>query len=318
MLAKWASKRLLDPSAPRTQPWAVRTGLASLALLALPAAASAQAPQAVDLWRVATASLAVPAALQRGPSQLFWHPAASPASSSVGLQLLNTSDVVGMTGVMLGGAVAVSGTTRLGATAARVSVGDLVRTTSSPNSEGEIPVYAQHVGLHASLILPRVSIGGHLRIHDARFDREREGGTTVDVGFVAHPWHRLQIAAATQFFPIDLTSQDATEYYFGVAYRMGPALRDGGAVVQVLLRYGGTVRASGDLDHMISTGLAVGRLVRVDGSLARESAFAGHEWRPALGLTLSVGRYRVTVARSSGLRDVGATYRLGLEVGLTR
>ncbi len=68
--------------------------------------ATAQAPQSSAMWRVATASLAVPPASQAGPTGAFWNPATvgwGPGGTfRAGVQVLHTPDAVGLTGILGG------------------------------------------------------------------------------------------------------------------------------------------------------------------------------------------------------------------------
>ncbi len=64
----------------------------------------AQAPQSADMWRVATATLAAPAALQWGPTGAFWNPAprVSTGSTRVGVQVLQTPEALALSGILAG------------------------------------------------------------------------------------------------------------------------------------------------------------------------------------------------------------------------
>src|SRR5262245_36187801 len=113
-------------------------------LLAVPAVAE-QAPPITDLWRVGATTLARPAALETGPAALFWNPAApqNRAGLAAGIQVVETPDVVGLSGLFAGVTREVRRNVMLGLLLSRIEIRDLVRTTSSPISqEGEIPVYA--------------------------------------------------------------------------------------------------------------------------------------------------------------------------------
>ena len=84
----------------------------------------------------------------------------------------------------------------------------------------------------------------------------------------------------------------------------------------MLGRYGIELRGSGELEHMVSTGVGLADRLRVDVALLRADAYGSAAWQPVVGIELPIGRYVVGVARGSGLNGVGATYRIGLNVGV--
>lgn len=280
--------------------------------------ALAQAPEAAELWRVAAASLSRPAALQRGPSATFWNPAADGGRSfAVGGQVVRTSDILGLSGFVIGATRAVGPVLDVGLVLGRMDVRDLVRTTTSPNSqEGSIPVFEQLAGVAVRLGTGRVRAGAQLRVHDARFDAEREQGATLDLGLTASPVDRVTIALATHFLPVDFSTEPTTDYYAGAEYVVLPGVVVANAQVAVAPRYGVTVRHSGDVEHAVGLGLTVNHLFTVDGVVTGESAYGARLWRSAVGVGFTVGRYTIHAARSSGLNDVGSTFRVGLDVGL--
>ena len=48
--------------------------------------------------------------------------------------------------------------------------------------------------------------------------------------------------------------------------------------------------------------------------VAREGGYSsGAGWRPVAGLGLTIGKYRVTLARDTGVNEVGSAYRVGVE-----
>ncbi len=56
------------------------------------------------------------------------------------------------------------------------------------------------------------------------------------------------------------------------------------------------------------------RKVSFDLMVAREGGYSsGVGWRPVAGLGLTVGKYRVTLARDTGVNEVGSAYRVGVE-----
>ena len=125
-------------------------------MLPLATPVAAQAPQSADMWRVATASLAVPPRLQAGPTGAFGNPATAGwiprGVLRAGIQVLNTPDAIGLKGILGGLDYAIGRTVTLGVTLGRAEVRDLVRTFDSPLTDlGTIPVYEQLVDVHGSV-----------------------------------------------------------------------------------------------------------------------------------------------------------------------
>ncbi|MFQ6046195.1 MAG: hypothetical protein ACE5PT_07540 [Gemmatimonadales bacterium] len=322
MAARRASKPL-DTPGPAVEAWAVRSlmlaALASGAAVAPAAPLAAQAPQAADLWRVAAATLVVPAALEQGPTGGFWNPAArQDGVLAAGLEVVETSDIIGLSGLIAGASYA-AGPGRLGIELARVEVRDLVRTAGSPSSQiGSIPVYEQFVGINAQLSRGRATVAASARLHDSRFDVIDEQGVTVDIGVALAPLSRLRLAGATHFMPFDLKDRATTDYYGAAEYAVLGAIPMLGTSAELLARYGVTRRSSGDVEHSVGLGGALNDRLSIEGALMGESAYGQRSWRPALGITFRVGRYTIGLARSEGLNDLGAAYRVGLDVELTR
>jgi hypothetical protein len=75
---------------------------------------------------------------------------------------------------------------------------------------------------------------------------------------------------------------------------------------------------TGDVEHSIGVGIAVGQPLRLDGMLTSESAYGSRAWRIGVDVAIAFGHYGVAVARGSSLNDLGATYRIGLEAGSRR
>lgn len=295
--------------------------LRASAVLALTAAcgigsARAQAPAGAELWRVAAISLSQPAALEGGPAGAFWNPAAgSRKPLAFGAQIVHTSDVVGLSGFLIAASHQATDLMRVELVAGRLEIRDLVRTTTSPNSvQGSIPVYEQTLGVGATIGGETVSVGALVRVHDGRFDRFSNQGLTVDVGVLCQPFGRVRLAAATHFLPLELSDETTTDYYAGaeVVALDRPDLV--GAATQIALRYGASVRNTGDLEHGFGLGVVLNHRFFADFGLTRESAFGQGAWRPGVGVALRVGRYRVAASRGSGINDVGSTWRVGVDI----
>ena len=72
----------------------------------------------------------------------------------------------------------------------------------------------------------------------------------------------------------------------------------------------------GGVDYELGAGSDIGSPVSLDVVLTREASYGNSAWRGAAGLRVSVGRYRVTIARDGGISDLGSTFRVGLEANL--
>ena len=291
------------------------------AMLSMATSAAAQAPQSAGMWRVATAALGTPPASQAGPVGAFWNPAGAGIAPKVlraALQVLQTPDVVGLTGILAGLDYAVAGTAVVGLTLGRVEVQDLVRTFDSPLTElGTIPVYEQLIGVHGSIRLGPWRFGGALQGHESRFDAERNTGATLDFGLRVDPLSGLTISAATHFLPVTFDPDGTTDYYGGVAYRAA-TVPLWGRPTDLFGRYGATYRDPGGFEHSVGAGIVLDGWLLIDGMVTREQAFGSAAWRPAFQLGLVLGRYAVTAARGNGINGLGATYRFAVDVDIAR
>jgi hypothetical protein len=318
MALQMRSKLTLDtPTAP-VQPCAMRTPLAALPAVALlTTTVHAQAPAWTDLWRVAEGTLVRPAALGDGPTGAFWNPAAvvSTRGPAFAIDVYQTPDVVNVSSVLLGATLGF-GHAGVGALAGRTSVGDLVRTTTSPIVDGaEIPVYTQFAGAVVGGRIGRLEGGAAVLVHDARLDALDDGGATVDVGVRLRPVSGLMIGVATHLGEPVATSGVASAYLGGIEYdvRIAPLL---GLSSRLQLRYGVAVRERGSPDHLGSVGLLLADRLLIDAGVQRAGGYATGSWQPLLGLAFRAGSFRVGIARGSGASGVGATYRIML--GVTR
>jgi hypothetical protein len=294
--------------------------IAGLSLFAV----TTQAPQSADMWRVAVTTLATPPALVTGPTAQFWNPAVGTnlgphsVDFSGGVHIVETSNVVGLSGTLVGAHKALGANTHIGLVLGHIKIGDLVRTTTSPLQEvGEIPVFEQVAGASAGLTTGPVQIGAIVRGHHSRFDAERSNGVTIDAGIRFRPADRLLFAAATHFFPISFTTEATTDYYGGIEFlAVQTELWSMAAVI--IGRYGTSYHRPGGVDHTFGAGLSLDRLLHFNGALINERAYGTGSWRSVLDLELAVGRYSIAFARASGLNDLGANYRVGLDVVFAR
>ncbi|MDH3495956.1 MAG: hypothetical protein OER21_04275, partial [Gemmatimonadota bacterium] len=220
-------------------------------LLGTAAPAAGQAPEWAVLWRVAASTLPAPAPLGTGPTNIFWNPAAvhDLPGLSAGLEVLHTPDVVSLSGTVGAVAYRISRRVSAGVVGGRLAVSDLVRTTTSPVSEGsEIQAYTQFIGGAIGGGGARLAGGVLLLVHDALLDQRNEGGVTVDLGVRGRPTDALTFAAATHLAAIPIEQRATTEYFLGAEYRVGsPHLW--GSPGRILARYGVSLRADGPLEH---------------------------------------------------------------------
>jgi hypothetical protein len=235
------------------------------------------------------------------------------------VQVIHTSAEIGLSGIVAEVSRSVAGGSAVGLVVGRLDVRDLVRTTTTPTEVGgSIPVYTQFAGLAGRTSHGPVYLGALLRLHDERFDFATESGLTFDLGTRVQLYRRLVLAAATHFLPIDLSRHNTTDYYVGVEYELVSATSIGLTNATVIGRYGATYRSAEALEHGVSLGMSLANMVRLDAAVTREVGFEKAELRTGIAVSLHVGRYLMEVARSSGLNDLGATYRIGIDAVILR
>jgi len=316
MALRERSKLTLDTPTAHVQRCAMRTApLAIAGLLLVPSTLAAQAPAWTDLWRVAEGTLVRPAALADGPTGAFWNPAAALSSRgpAFAVDAYQTPDVVNVSSVLLGATLGL-GQAGLGILAGRASVGDLVRTSTSPIVDGaEIPVYAQFAGAVAGGRVGLLEGGASLLFHDARLDGLDEGGMTLDVGVRLRPVTGLVLGLATHLGEPLATTGAASEYLAGIEYdvRIAPVL---GLGSRLQVRYGFTARERGSPDHVGSLGLLLAERLLIDAGAQWAGGYGARAWQPLLGVAFQAGGFRVGIARGGGSSDIGATYRITLGV----
>jgi len=291
-----------------------------LLLLAFPAGGPtlvAQASAGTELWRLAAVTLPIPPALASGASAAFWNPAQPAAEASrLGLDLIQTPQAVGATGVIAGLQFPLRRIGTVGFLYARMGVSDLVRTTDSPDPDGEsIPFYAQSVALTWSRGVGHTTFGAKLTFHDTQFDGVRLDRWTLDGGLVHQIGERLRVAAATRGLR-RVGSDPAQDVYAGVQYRLwrGTLWRETPGTL--VARYGLTIGHPGGADQQFGAGLDIGAPLSLDVVLAREASYRNAAWRGAAGVRVAIGRYRLSFARDGGVSELGSAFRVGLEARL--
>jgi len=92
----------------------------------------------------------------------------------------------------------------------------------------------------------------------------------------------------------------------------------GRASAEAGVRYGTVLTVGGPPEHFGGAWLSWARRVTLDAGLSAERTSVETLWRPVLALGLNIGRYRILAARGSGVNDLGATYRIGLDAEVAR
>jgi hypothetical protein len=276
---------------------------------------TAQQAASAALWRLAATTLPLPPALATGPAAAFWNPAqiADSVRTQFGLEVIQTPAAVGATGMLAGVRVRAGSVGQLGLVYGRVGLGDLTRTGDSPDPIGStVPVYTFAVGATWARAVGATALGATIAYHETRLDVARATRVTLDVGVSRKFASGVRVAAATHFFSSFRTTDPAQDVYAAVEGRLwqGPLWGDH-AVLRA--RYGLTFAHGFTADHQVGLGFEVGRLVALDASVAREGGYAVAGWRPTAGVGVSIGKYRITLARDVGLNGVGSAYRVGVD-----
>ena len=195
----------------------------------------------------------------------------------------------------------------------RLSLGDLVRTETSPEAVGSIPAFAQVLSLGAarSIAGRALSVGLAVRALTGRLDDRSETRWAADFGAV---WERprVRLGAATRFFdPTFGAGESGATCSLGGEYRSRD-LGFWGTPVVVRLRYGATLAHGEGVAHLLSGGLAFSSAFEIDAGAARETVSGASVWRSRFGAAVTAGNYRVYLGRDGGVNGFGATYRFGL------
>jgi len=282
----------------------------------LPAALASQQSAGSELWRLAAVTLPLPPALATGAAAAFWTPVQGNGQGQIGLDLLQTPAVVGATGLIGAVRVPVRHLGTVGLVYARMGIGDLVRTTDSPDPDGEsIPFYAQSGGFTWSDTYGSTGVGATATYHDTRFDGARAERWSLDVGVAQRIGDRARVALATRGFS-RFANDPTQDISLGAEYRLWRGILWGTTPGRLVGRYGLEFGHPGGVDHELGAGLDIGTPVSLEVVLTREASYGNVAWRGAAGLRVSVGRYRVSFARDGGVSDLGSTIRVGLEASL--
>ena len=282
-----------------------------------PAALWGQEGAGTELWRVAATTLTLPPALSTGGAAVFWNPAqpAIPERASLALEVIETAPTVGASGVITTARVRVRPLGEVGLVYGRMGIGDLVRTSLSPDPDpGTIPYYTQTLGATWG-IAPgggETALGATLAYQQTHLDAAQSARWTLDVGARRSFSDAVTLAAATHFFSRFATGDAAQELYGAVEVRVwhGPLWGTRGAVRG---RYGIATAHGFSADHQFGAGFELGPQFGCDLVVEREGSYGQAGWRAVAGVRVGVGRYHVNFARDFGVNDIGAAYRVGLE-----
>jgi hypothetical protein len=291
--------------------------LASLAALpGISSQAAAQEAAGAALWRLAGTTLPVPPALATGTAAAFWNPAQreDSARTQLALEGIQTPTEIGASGVLAVVRIRARPLGYIGLVYGRVGLSDLTRTSDSPDPIGPaVPVFTYALGVTWSRALARSTLGATLAYHETRLDAAQAARVTLDVGgsYALGAGDRFRLAAATHFVSALSVKDPAQDLYAGIEARLwqGPLWGDR-AVVRG--RYGLAFGHGFGADHHAGLGLDLGAVVGLDAAVVREGGYGSAGWRPVAGLRVTIGKYRITLARGVGVNDLGAAYRVGV------
>ena len=293
-----------------------RIAVLLVGLAAVPGRPStAQQAAGTALWRLAATTLPLPAALATGTAAVFWNPAhiEDSARTQLGLEGIQTPAAIGASGMLAAVRVRAGSVGQVGFLYGHVGLSDLTRTGDSPDPLGSsVPVYTSALGVTWSRPVGGAALGATLAYHETRLDVARVTRWTFDVGASRRIAPGLRVAAATHFFSSLSTSSPAQDVYAGVEYQLwqGPLWGDQ-AVVRG--RYGLAFGHGFAADHQLGAGFELGRVVALDVGVTREGSYGTEGWRPAAGVRVTIGKYRVTLARDAGVNELGSAYRVGVD-----
>jgi len=292
-----------------------RIAVLLVGLAAIPgASSSAQQAAGPALWRLAATTLPLPPALATGTAAVFWNPAQieDSARTQLGLEGIQTPAAIGASGMIAAVRVRAGSVGQIGFVYGHVGLSDLTRTGDSPDPIGAVPVYTSALAATWSRRVAGAALGASVAYHDTRLDTAHQTRWTLDVGVSRQVASRLRVAAATHFFSSLSASNPAQDVYAGVEYRVwqGPLWGDQ-AVVRG--RYGLAFGHGFAADHQLGAGVELGRVVALDVGVNREGSYGTGGWRAAAGVRVTIGKYRITLARDAGVNQLGSAYRVGVD-----
>jgi hypothetical protein len=268
------------------------------------------------LWRVAATTLAVPPALATGAGATFWNPAQAgdSARTQIAIEAVQTPAAIGASGMLAALRVRARSLGDIGLVYGRVGLSDLTRTTDSPDPTGsDVPVYTFALGATWARMISATNVGATLAFHETRLDAMHGDRWTIDVGASRRiAGDRIRVAAATHFFSSISANEPSQDIYAGVEARLwqGPLWGDRAALHG---RYGLAFGHGFAADHHLGLGGEFAGTVSLDLAVVREGSYSESGWRPVGGIRVTIGKYRITLARDAGVNELGSAYRVGAE-----
>ena len=288
-----------------------------LAVALLPATLVAQQEAGTELWRLAATTIPAPPALARGAVAVLWNPAQPlPAHAAVAVDAIETPATIGASGVLAVARVRAAGGA-LGFLYGRMELGDLVRTTVSPDpAGGAIPFYTETAGVTYAHGTGATIVGASALVHDTKIDGQRASRVTFDVGVARALGPVLRLAAATHFFSSLSTTHAAQEVYAGVELRLWHGPLWGAQHARFDASYGLTFARGSSADHYLGGRLSFDDRLAAELVLVREQSYCCASLRGTAGIDLGIGRYRLRLARDTGAENLGSAFRVGIEARL--
>jgi len=173
-------------------------------------------------------------------------------------------------------------------------------------------VYTSALGVTWARRVAGAALGATVAYHETRLDDARVTRWTLDVGASREIAPGLRLAAATHFFSSLSARDPAQDVYAGVEYRVWQGRLWGDEAI-VRGRYGLAFGHGFAADHQLGAGVELGRVVALDLGVTREGSYGTGGWRPAGGVRITIGKYRVTLARDTGVNQLGSAYRVGVD-----
>jgi hypothetical protein len=275
----------------------------------------AQQAAGTALWRLAATTLPFPPALATGTAAVFWNPAQieDSARTQLGLEGIQTPAAIGASGMIAAIRVRAGSVGQIGFVYGHVGLSDLTRTGDSPDPIGSaVPVYTSALGVTWARRVAGAALGTTIAYHETRLDNARVTRWTLDVGASREIAPGLRLAAATHFFSSLSARDPAQDVYAGVEYRVWQGRLWGDEAI-VRGRYGLAFGHGFAADHQLGAGVELGRVVALDLGVTREGSYGTGGWRPAGGVRITIGKYRVTLARDAGVNQLGSAYRVGVD-----
>src|SRR3989442_2771940 len=257
-----------------------------------PAVLWGQQGAGAELWRVAAPPLPVPPALATGGAAAFWNPAqpATPERASLALDVLETAPTITASGVLVTARARVRPLGQVGLVYGRMGIGDLVRTSLSPDPDpGAVPYYTQTLGANWSMARGGTALGATLAYQDTRLDVQGSDRWTLDLGARNTFSDAVALAVATPCFSRLATADPAQDLYGGVELRVwhGPLW---GSRAAVRGRYGVATAHGFTADHQFGAGFELGTQFASDLVVLREGSYGQTGWRGGAGVIGGGGR----------------------------